>query len=258
MVIATDESAHPAAAAPQPADDSTAAAATNGGADSDEKKKWGYDLYPERKGAPYKPKWTSILFGMEGTENIDKIKCERNVVSCIKDSPMVKLMMGALKSSGWWVFFGSPMCMSLVVKYASPFHIPPFRSAVDIRRHISCEVCDVSVSGGYDPELNQVVVCQNIARSKGMVQGVLTHEMIHMFDYCNNDLDFKNVDHLACTEIRAANLTHCSFLSAWAQGDASPFKVRKAHEVSGSSTLPRIQEWEQIIFISLSLTPRTA
>lgn len=51
-----------------------------------------------------------------------------------------------------------------------------------------------------------------------------------MFDYCKNDLDFKNVDHLACTEIRAANLTHCSFLSAWAQGDASPFKIKRAHE----------------------------
>lgn len=67
----------------------------------DEKKKWGYDLYPERKGVPYKPSWTNVLFGVEGTENMDKIKCERNVVSCIKDSPMVKLMMGALKSSGW-------------------------------------------------------------------------------------------------------------------------------------------------------------
>lgn len=63
-----------------------------------------------------------------------------------------------------------------------------------------------------------------------MVQGVLTHEMIHMFDYCRNDLDFKNVDHLACTEIRAANLTHCSFLSAWTQGDASPINVREAHQ----------------------------
>lgn len=99
----------------------------------------------------------------------------------------------------------------------------------DIRRHISCEVCDVSVSGGYDPILNQVVVCQNVASNQGLVQGVLTHEMIHMFDYCNNDLDFKNIDHLACTEIRAANLTHCSFMSAMIQGDASPFRVAKAH-----------------------------
>lgn len=29
-------------------------------------------------------------------------------------------------------------------------------SEVDLTRHVSCEVCDVSVSGGYDSELNQV------------------------------------------------------------------------------------------------------
>lgn len=33
-----------------------------------------------------------------------------------------------------------------------------FYSPIDIRRHISCEVCDYSVSGGYDPELNQVTL----------------------------------------------------------------------------------------------------
>lgn len=69
--------------------------------DKDDTKKWGYDLYPERKGEKYKPSWSKVLFGLEGRENIDKLKCERNVYSCVKNSPMVKLMMGALKSSGW-------------------------------------------------------------------------------------------------------------------------------------------------------------
>ncbi|KAG7307548.1 hypothetical protein JYU34_007754 [Plutella xylostella] len=55
--------------------------------------------------------------------------------------------------------------------------------------------------------------------------------MIHMFDYCRNQLDFKNMEHLACTEIRAANLTHCSFMSAWSQGDASYTRIKKAHQV---------------------------
>ncbi|KAJ6632684.1 Mitochondrial inner membrane protease ATP23 like [Pseudolycoriella hygida] len=165
--------------------------------------KWGYDLYPERRGGTYTPSWFSTIWGLAGREKEDKMKCERNVLTCVRESPMVKLMMGALKSSG---------------------------CPIDLRRHISCEVCDVSVSGGYDPELNQVVVCQNIARDKGMVQGVLTHEMIHMFDYCNNNLDFKNIEHLACTEIRAANLAHCSFLSACVQGDASILKIKKSHQ----------------------------
>ncbi|XP_041976835.1 mitochondrial inner membrane protease ATP23 homolog [Aricia agestis] len=163
---------------------------------------WGYDLYPERRGT-FQKKLTNILIGKEGKENIQKLKCEKNVYECVKNSPMVKIMMAALRSSG---------------------------CPIDIRRHISCEVCDYSVSGGYDPELNQIVVCQNVSRAYRMVQGVLTHEMIHMFDYCKNELDFKNMEHLACTEIRAANLTHCSFVSAWSQGDASWFKLKKAHE----------------------------
>ncbi|XP_024940971.1 mitochondrial inner membrane protease ATP23 homolog isoform X2 [Cephus cinctus] len=141
--------------------------------------------------------------GIEGREGMKKIRCERNVYYCIKNSPLIKLMVAALKSSG---------------------------CEFDIRRHISCEMCDVSVTGGYDPDLNQVVICQNTATSKGAVQGVLTHEMIHMFDYCRNDLDFKNIDHLACTEIRAANLAHCSFLSAFMQGDASFINVRETHK----------------------------
>lgn len=104
-------------------------------------------------------------------------------------------------------------------------------SEIDIRRHFSCEVCDRSVTGGYDPQLNQIVICQNNT-TEGTVQGILTHEMIHMFDYCNNKLDFTNIDHLACTEIRAANLAHCSFLSAMAQGDASPINIKQRHQVT--------------------------
>lgn len=163
---------------------------------------WGYDLYPERRRGE-RPSALQNLMQGKGRENIDKIRCERNVYKCIKTSPLVRLMMGALKSSG---------------------------CAVDIRRHIACEECSYTVSGGYDPVYNQIVICHNTATSKGLVQGVLTHEMIHMFDYCRNKLDFKNVDHLACTEIRAANLTHCSFMSAWLQGDASIFNFKEAHK----------------------------
>jgi len=38
--------------------------------------------------------------GKEGKEPYDKFRCEQNVYKCIKNSPLVKLMMGALKSSG--------------------------------------------------------------------------------------------------------------------------------------------------------------
>nr|CAG4645085.1 EOG090X0CKN [Leptodora kindtii] len=177
-----------------------AAAGVNSSQDRDDQ--WGYDLYPERRGdVPPVPWWQIAFFGA-GRTTIDRVRCERNVYNCFQNSPLVKLMYRALRASG---------------------------CEIDLRRHIACEVCDIKVSGGYDPQLNQIVVCQNIVRSENMVQGVLTHEMIHMFDYCRHELDFKNVDHLACTEIRAANLTHCSFMSAWLQGDASPMNIRKQH-----------------------------
>ncbi|KAK4320083.1 hypothetical protein Pmani_009024 [Petrolisthes manimaculis] len=168
---------------------------------SDEK--WGYDLYPERRGEKYNPSFARIALLGEGRESSDKFKCEKNVWNCVQNSPLVKLMLSALKSSG---------------------------CEVDLKRHISCEVCDVTVNGGYDSELNQVVVCQNVSRSQGMTQAVLTHELIHMFDHCRNKLDFTNLEHLACTEIRAANLTHCSFMSSMIQGDSSPINIAKSHQ----------------------------
>lgn len=46
---------------------------------------WGYDLYPERRGT-FSPKISNILLGREGKENIEKMKCEQNVVECVKKS----------------------------------------------------------------------------------------------------------------------------------------------------------------------------
>lgn len=46
--------------------------------------KWGYDLYPERKGE-FKPTFKQILLG-EGREALEKIKCEKRVYNCFISS----------------------------------------------------------------------------------------------------------------------------------------------------------------------------
>jgi len=43
-------------------------------------------LYPERGGEKYKASWMKVLFGGEGREGLDKLKCERNVYKVIKQS----------------------------------------------------------------------------------------------------------------------------------------------------------------------------
>lgn len=117
-------------------------------------------MYPERKGEKYKPGFRKILSG-EGRETTDNIKCERNVYKCVMKSPLVKLMMGALRSSGK---------LALLILLPHLISLSLSGCPIDIRRHISCEVCDESVSGGYDPITNQIVVCQNMARGQGMVK----------------------------------------------------------------------------------------
>ena len=64
--------------------------------------KWGYDLYPERKQL-FQTSISKIIKMQEGREQFDKMKCEENVFECVKSSPLVKTMMGALKAAGWYV-----------------------------------------------------------------------------------------------------------------------------------------------------------
>lgn len=96
---------------------------------SEDYSKWGYDLYPDRSRLDKKRSISDYMFG-KGREPLEKIRCERAVYKCIKTSPLVQMMVGALKAAG---------------------------CTIDIRRHIACEECAEGVSGGYDPILNQVI-----------------------------------------------------------------------------------------------------
>ncbi|XP_050295019.1 mitochondrial inner membrane protease ATP23 homolog [Anthonomus grandis grandis] len=164
---------------------------------------WDADLYPERKHHKVTKPLTDYIALKAGREELRKINCERSVYKCFKESRIIRLFVGAMKASG---------------------------CPVDIRRHISCEECAPEVAGGYDPVLNQVVLCHNNTSKDSRVQMVLMHEMVHMFDFCRNNMDYRNLDHLACTEIRAANLAHCSFMSAWMNGDTSLFNFKGTHQ----------------------------
>uniref|UniRef100_A0A3B3TIA3 Mitochondrial inner membrane protease ATP23 n=1 Tax=Poecilia latipinna TaxID=48699 RepID=A0A3B3TIA3_9TELE len=103
-----------------------------------------------------------------------------------------------------------------IMTYVS--HTPPFVfhhvfSKVYKDRHFSCEDCDGTVSGGFDAATSQIVLCQNNIHQQAHMNRVVTHELIHAFDHCRAHVDwFNNFRHLACSEIRAANLSgDCSF-----------------------------------------------
>uniref|UniRef100_A0A3B4XLS9 Mitochondrial inner membrane protease ATP23 n=1 Tax=Seriola lalandi dorsalis TaxID=1841481 RepID=A0A3B4XLS9_SERLL len=96
-------------------------------------------------------------------------------------------------------------------------------------RHFSCEDCDGTVSGGFDAASSQIVLCQNNIHQQSHMNRVVTHELIHAFDHCRAHVDwFNNFRHLACSEIRAANLSgDCAFSNEVARFN---FGVKQHHQ----------------------------
>ncbi|XP_068163524.1 mitochondrial inner membrane protease ATP23 homolog [Antennarius striatus] len=141
---------------------------------------YGYGLFPERQKKRFKK--GSITEGLMTFSH----KCQSMLAVTIQMSPYAKLLLDAMKSSGCQVFKD---------------------------RHFSCEDCDGKVSGGFDAESSQIVLCQNNIHGQAHMTQVVTHELIHAFDHCRAQVDwFTNIRHLACSEIRAANLSgECSF-----------------------------------------------
>lgn len=123
-----------------------------------------------------------LFYGLDLEER--RLKCERAVLSLFDKSMELKILTGAMKKHG---------CdFSLV-------------------RHIACEPCR-DCNGGYDPDTNQIVVCQNGNLNESKIMATIAHEMIHMFDFCRAKFDFNNLEHVACSEVRYTP-TNLQFLS---------------------------------------------
>ena len=111
--------------------------------------------------------------------------CEKRIAKALDSSPLIKILLKGMQNAG---------CV------------------VNPARHFACENCSGEIAGGFDVRTNQVVICANQCRTEEKVEQILSHELVHMYDFCTAQIDFANVDHLACTEVRAANLAHCRFL----------------------------------------------
>lgn len=74
------------------------------------------------------------------------------------------------------------------------------------KKNITCDVCDFTKGGGFHPD-EGILLCANWIRNKWQLEDILTHELVHVYDYLKFDLDMNNLRHHACTEIRASMLS---------------------------------------------------
>ncbi|KAL4399133.1 Mitochondrial inner membrane protease Atp23 [Malassezia pachydermatis] len=74
--------------------------------------------------------------------------------------------------------------------------------------------CPPDIAGGFSPSAPGrppseagVLLCANRIYSKSHLEDTLAHEMIHWWDHCRFQVDWNNLRHHACSEIRAASLS---------------------------------------------------
>lgn len=75
------------------------------------------------------------------------------------------------------------------------------------RKFFKSIVCDKAAAGGF-LEGQGIVVCSNAVILQDEVDQTLTHELIHAYDSCRAaNLEWFDCAHMACSEIRAGNLS---------------------------------------------------
>lgn len=74
--------------------------------------------------------------------------------------------------------------------------------------------CPPTIAGGFSPSADGrppsesgILLCANRIFSKSHLEDTLSHEMIHWWDHCRFKVDWANLRHHACSEIRAASLS---------------------------------------------------
>ncbi|KAH8826417.1 metalloprotease ATP23 [Flagelloscypha sp. PMI_526] len=79
--------------------------------------------------------------------------------------------------------------------------------------NVFCTPCEGPLrAGGFERQTGSIVLCAGRFFGQDHVESTLVHEMIHMFDQCRFKVNWDNLRHHACSEIRANSLSgDCRF-----------------------------------------------
>ncbi|QKX58999.1 uncharacterized protein TRUGW13939_06128 [Talaromyces rugulosus] len=72
--------------------------------------------------------------------------------------------------------------------------------------NIYCRRCTKRQGGGFDPQ-HGIMVCANEMRDQSHLEDTMAHEMVHAYDHLRFKMNWDNLRHAACSEIRASSLS---------------------------------------------------
>lgn len=94
---------------------------------------------------------------------------------------------------------------------------------------IICDVCPDWKSGGFHPDYG-ILICQNRLRDKWHLEDTLSHELVHWYDNMKWQVDWLNLKHHACSEIRASTLSgECRFMQELKRRGPG-FEINRGHQ----------------------------
>lgn len=78
-------------------------------------------------------------------------------------------------------------------------------------RNIHCRMCTQDQSGGFHID-HGILLCANKFRNQGHQEDTMAHELVHAWDHLKFKVEYENLRHQACLEIRASTLSgECRF-----------------------------------------------
>ncbi|ONH70916.1 hypothetical protein CAS74_001428 [Pichia kudriavzevii] len=94
---------------------------------------------------------------------------------------------------------------------------------------ITCEICPDPKLGGFHPEMG-IQLCANYIPDKWVLNDTLSHELVHWYDNTRFKVDWMDLRHHACSEIRAASLSgECAIMTEFKK-NAGMMKISKGHQ----------------------------
>jgi len=146
-----------------------------------------------------------FLANLAPGDSAEQSKCQSLVDKALTSCPKVKFMRDALKALG---------VRATDAEFVTCAHCPDGAAA----------------AGGYLPDYRLVVLCQQwVAKAPAEVENTLVHEMVHAYDDARAHINWMDLTHHACTEIRAASLSgDCNFRRELDRGNILPTRISGA------------------------------
>ncbi|KAL0061924.1 Mitochondrial inner membrane protease atp23 [Marasmius tenuissimus] len=150
---------------------------------------------------------------MKDLQQINLKRCEKMKQDLMDSSPIVVFMLKHLRLSGCQVPEANIFCGTCEMK-------PVAGGGV------------VANAGSFIPEPGAVKLCAGHFFNKKHMEHTIVHELTHLYDQCKFKVDWSNLRHHACSEIRANNLSgDCRYTRELRRGIVS---FTKQHQVCAS------------------------